>query len=225
MAKNEKQPPSRYRTDPGIEGEFESGSRGRVLRNKLGISSKRKMDHTEFEALVSAQEKYLSIITAETTFTADLVCAMHRDWLGAIYPWAGQYRSVELSKGRFAWPPARLVAQNMATVERETLRRLMPCRTGPLHGIAAGMACVQAELLVVHPFREGNGRTARWVTDLLALQAELPPLDYGFTGPGSQKRRRAYLAAVIDGYRKNYEPLARLLAEAIERALEDTGRR
>jgi len=43
----------------GGEVETEPGSRGRVLRNRLGIVRKREMDQAEFEALVRVQEEYL----------------------------------------------------------------------------------------------------------------------------------------------------------------------
>ena len=191
-----------------------------MLANKLGIRSKLLMDRLEFESLVKAQEKYLTIITTETMFSADLVRSMHREWLGEIYQWAGDYRSVELSKGGFTWPPAKLVAQNMASVEKQTLQRWTPCRAGPTFGVAQAMAHVQCDLLFVHPFREGNGRIGRWVTDLMAMQAGLPALDYAFRGRGGLRRRHDYLAAVTDGYGGNYERLARLLVEAIERAVE-----
>jgi hypothetical protein len=36
--------PSRYDTSTLIEAQFEPGSRGRVLKNLLGIKSKREMD-------------------------------------------------------------------------------------------------------------------------------------------------------------------------------------
>ncbi len=153
-------PISRYRTSAGVEGQFEPGSRKAVLRNKRGIRSKRAMDRAEFEALLAAQEAYLSIITVRTVFTTELICRMHRDWLGGIYEWAGRYRGVEMSKGGFFWPPARLVAQNMEGIERETLRKLTPCRPAAMPQVAAAMAQVQADLLMVHPFREGNGRLA-----------------------------------------------------------------
>ena len=48
--------PSRYRTAQGMEGEFQSGSRGRVLANMLEIRSKRQIDQLEFEHLLLAQE-------------------------------------------------------------------------------------------------------------------------------------------------------------------------
>ena len=92
--------PSRYRTAQGIEGEFQAGSRRRVLANKLGIRSKRVIDQLEFENLLLAQEKYLAIITTETIFTVNVIRLMHREWLGKIYPWAGAFRTVELSKGK-----------------------------------------------------------------------------------------------------------------------------
>jgi hypothetical protein len=46
----------RYQPPAGPEGETEPGSRGRVLRNRLGIRRKREMDVAEYEALLRAQE-------------------------------------------------------------------------------------------------------------------------------------------------------------------------
>lgn len=144
---------------------------------------------------------------------------MHGDWLVKLYAWGGRYRTVELAKGEFHWPPAHLVGQNMATIETETLRQCTPCRPGDIREIAHVMARVQAELLFVHPFREGNGRIARWVTDLMAMQAQAPIPDYGLSGTGSMARRRAYLDAVVRGDARDYVPLTRFLVEALRRRL------
>src|SRR4051812_18041904 len=119
---------SRYDADEGIEGQSEPGSRGRVLRNKKGIRSVRIMDRAEYDALLAAQERYAASITSATRFSSKLICCMHFDWLGGIYEWAGRYRTVEMAKGAFRWPPAFLVAQNMVRVERETLSKCTPCR-------------------------------------------------------------------------------------------------
>ena len=69
----------------GAEAEFQPGSRGRVLRNRLRIYRKREMDQVEYEALLRTQEAYLHRIEPETRFTAALLCRMHHDWLGEIY--------------------------------------------------------------------------------------------------------------------------------------------
>ena len=81
-----------------------------MLRNLQGICRKRDMDHAKYDALVRAQETYVQRITADTRFTTRLLCQMHRDWLGGLYSWAGHYRSVDVEKAGFRWPPASRVA-------------------------------------------------------------------------------------------------------------------
>jgi cell filamentation protein len=211
--------PSRYIAARGAEAEFEPGSRGRVLRNRLHIRHRRAIDQAEFEALVAAQDPYLRRIGPSTRLTTEILCQMHRDWLGGIYEWAGRYRTVELAKGGFRWPPAIRVGANMDAFEKGVLARCTPCRPGPLPEVAHCLAEVHAELLLIHPFREGNGRLARWVSDVMAFQADLPGPDYGFAGRGARKRRLEYLEAVRKGYMQDYEPLTAFFVEGFERRL------
>ena len=211
---------SRYLPPTGIEAEFEPGSRGRVLRNLKGITRKCDMDQMEFEALVRAQDSYLKKIEPNTTFSAELLCQMHKDWMGGLYAWAGKYRTVELTKGDFSWPPAYLVEKNMSEFEMNCLKKKTPCRSGPLNCVTLAMAEVHAEFLLIHPFREGNGRLGRWLAELMALQAGLPLPAYRFTGRGSTKERERYLNAVKSGYLQNYRDLAEFFADTIERGEE-----
>ncbi|MCL4519863.1 MAG: Fic family protein [Thaumarchaeota archaeon] len=84
-----------------------SGSRSdRVLKNLRGIKSPAIIKSAEDEALLSVENKYLEseIVTADTQFTARIICRMHKDWLGDIYEWAGRYRTVDMSKGEFPFP-------------------------------------------------------------------------------------------------------------------------
>lgn len=210
--------PSRYR-DPGIEGEWQPGSGKRVLRNLLNIRLKTEMDRAEATALEAAETRYLGIITDETVFTAELICQMHRDWLGKIYEWAGRYRTVEMQKGKFRWPPAFRVPQNMAWLEDEFLKKFTPCRSAPLETVSGQVAAVHAEFLLVHPFREGNGRLARWIADLMFLQAGYPMPRYIFSGKGSVARKKTYLDAVIAGYGQDYAPLTAFFRDCVEARL------
>jgi cell filamentation protein len=173
----------------------------------------------EFEALLRAQTAWLERITPATRFTAEILCAMHQDWLSELYEWAGRYRTVELEKGGFHWPPAYRVAKNMATFEKGLLATLTPCRPATLSEVARHIAEVHAELLLIHPFRDGNGRLARWLADLMALQADYPLPSYGFTGRGASARRQRYIAAVSQGYVMDYAALTVFFAEAIGRRL------
>jgi cell filamentation protein len=209
---------AKYNTSPGPEGEFEPKSNCLVLKNLKGITTKEMMDEQEILSLIDAQEHYLDRINTETQFTSELICQMHKDWLGQIYSWAGKFRTVEMSKDGFTWPPAHRVAENMAQFEKRFLRKHTPFRCSNLDDAAETLAAIHAELLLIHPFREGNGRIARWLNDLLCLQANLPQPDYGFTGLGSVHNKKRYLEAVIRGYECNYRALAVFFRAAIDRA-------
>ena len=209
--------PSRYVTALGGEGEYEPGSRQRVLQNLLGIRSKREMDRVENEALKRTEDHFASVITTETIFSVDIIREMHRHFLGKIYPWAGNIRTVNVSKGGFTWPPPQYLEAALKEFEYDCLRRLTPLRSAPIENIAHSLAEVHAEFLMIHPFRDGNGRIARLIAMLMALQASEAPPYYGFTGRGSRKQWQRYLTAVIQGYNKNYEPLTRFFAEALGR--------
>lgn len=208
----------RYR-ETGIEGEWQPGSGKRVLRNLPGIRLKTEMDRAEADALDAVENRYFEIITDKTIFTAELICRMHRDWLEGIYEWAGRYRTVEMQKGKFRWPPAFRVPQNMAWLEDELLSKSTPCKSAPLNGVAKKVAEIHAEFLLVHPFREGNGRLARWLADLMFLQAGYPMPLYSFSGKGSVKRKKEYLDAVVAGYGQDYAPLTDFFRVCIEARL------
>ena len=199
----------------GPEAEFEPGSRGRVLRNLLGITRVHDMNEAESQALMLAQEAALDRFGLEHRFTADDICALHRLWLGPIYAWAGEYRSVNIGKAGFQFAHAPLIPGLMAELERGALARLTPCRTAPDAEVARAMSEVHAELILVHPFREGNGRLARLLALLMALQAGLPPLDFNpLAGAGN----RAYIAGIHSAVGRNYAPLTAMFLRVIERS-------
>jgi hypothetical protein len=70
----------------GPEVEFEPGSRGRVLRNLLGITLVSDMNTAESQALELTQDAAVDQYGPNHRFTANDICALHRLWLGPIYP-------------------------------------------------------------------------------------------------------------------------------------------
>jgi len=212
---------SRY-SATGPEAEFEHASRGRVLRNKLGIHRVREMQAIESSALERAQERLLERFSGDHRFTAADICGIHRDWLGDIYEWAGAYRSVNVSKGGLMFAAAGLVPGLMAGFERGELRALTPCQGMPVEALIAALARTHAELVIIHPFREGNGRCARLLALLMALQAGLPLLDFG---PLAGRGRAAYFAAIRAAFVKDYRPLEARFRAVIDRTLRPYARR
>ena len=108
----------------------------------------------------------------------------------------------------------------MSGFEKDFLQRYTPCRARAIHQVAQDIAKVHAEFLLVHPFRDGNGRIARLITILMALQAGYPAPDFAFT---ANKNRRKYLTAVTKGYAQDYDLLAEVIREAIERSKKLSG--
>ena len=137
----------------GPEAEFELGSRGRVLRNLVGIRSVREMAERESTALLSTTQRLIDETHLDQRFTADDICRMHRLWLGEIYAWAGRYRSVNITKSEFTFAAAGQVPRLMHELETGPLREFTPCRSGENEEHALAMATVHAELILIHPSR------------------------------------------------------------------------
>lgn len=78
------------------------------------------------------------------------------------------------------------------------------------------LAETHVELVLIHPFRDGNGRLARVLSTLMALQAGLPLLDFRVI---AGEKKGEYFSAVRAGLEKAYVPMERLFAEIIERSL------
>jgi len=211
---------SRYQTALGEEGEKQPGSHGRVDRNLLGITSKREMDRIEMESLRRCEEYFAGIITTQTAFDLNLIIDIHRCIFGKIYSWAGKFRTVNLTKGDFTWPPPQYIETSLKEFEQKKLRLLTPIAPEPFENIPKALAEVHADFLMIHPFRDGNGRIARSIANLMALQASQGPPHYGLTGKGSRKQKQRYLNAVRQGYIENYEPLRRFFADALAGRIE-----
>src|SRR5689334_19367451 len=100
---------NRYDTSHLPEDQYEPGSNGTVLRNKRGIIDPEELGEREADALWRAQRKLFGQVSAEQSFTAQDICNFHRLWLNGIYPWAGQLRAVNISKGGFDFAQARFL--------------------------------------------------------------------------------------------------------------------
>ncbi len=196
------------------QAEFEPGSRGRVLRNLLGITRARDMKLAESQALLLAQQHAVESYSEDHRFTAADICSLHRDWLGPIYAWAGEYRNVNMSKGGFPFANAMRVPSLMDELARGPLARRTPCRPAPDAELAVALAEVHAELILIHPFREGNGRIARLLAVLMGLQAGLPPLDFS---PLEGRGKARYIAGIHAALDRNYAPLAEMFLRVIAR--------
>ena len=68
--------------------------------------------------------------------------------------------------------------------------------------------------MLIHPFREGNGRAGRILAILMGLQAKIPPLD--FTDIRGRKRQE-YFAAIRAGLGRDYLPMERIFNDVVRK--------
>jgi cell filamentation protein len=174
------------------------------------------MDVVEARALERAMSKFIGSYDESHRFAVVDLLALHKDWLGEIYDWAGEYRQVNISKGGFPFAAAAQMPRLMVEFEHDVLQRNTPCNFNDRGGVIHALAETHVELVLIHPFREGNGRLARILSTLMALQAGLPLLDFSLIA-GAEKE--TYFAAVQEGMAKNYRPMGKLFAEIIERSV------
>lgn len=179
------------------------------------------MDRIEGREQVRALEELAGLYDSDHRFTAADISRIHRLWLGQIYIWAGMYRQVNVKKDAFSFAAAAHIPKLMGEFEAGPLKRHTPCRSASIDILAAALAEVHVELVLIHPFREGNGRVARILAVLMGLQAGLPALYFDKL---SGRKRQQYFAAVRAGLDRNYDPMAELFSAVILRTLQIHGK-
>lgn len=201
----------RYDASGSIEGQYQPGSNDKVLLNKLGITSSDDMDQAELELLELLYEKVLSNVTVDQTITVADLSEWHRMWLGNVYEWAGQVRSVNMAKDDFQFAVVAQIPRLLAKLDQTYLGVYTPCQGFDEAQLAEAIAIVHVELILVHPFREGNGRLSRLLANVMALQAGWPELDFSFWYKASED----YFSAIRAGMDCDYEPLKILVKQVL----------
>lgn len=132
-----------------------------TLKNLLGERDPGFLKRAEY-ALTEA--RFAQILSGEAgiqrTFDAEHVTSIHGYLFQDVYEWAGQYRTVDLVKGQaFALLEDGSIGRHLDTV-RDLVAGTQWDKLGQTD-FALRAAEVFTHLNQAHPFREGNGRTAK----------------------------------------------------------------
>lgn len=195
----------------GIEGRFEPGSDGRVLANKLGIVNPTEMDDLESQLLEDLYESVLGHDFPDRRLWVSDLKTWHRRWLGNVYAWAGEERAVNLTKGDFPFAAAARIGVLLGKFEEQCLGRYTPCHGLNEDALIDAIAVTHVEFILIHPFREGNGRLSRLLADVMAVQAGREPMDYS----GWEADREGYFAAIQHGLTGDCEPMRSHVRQAL----------
>lgn len=128
----------------------------------------------------------------DTTFDLSYIMRMRHTALGHLYSFAGKLRDVNLSKGGFSFPAARFLEATMRDFDSGILSKL-PAVYADRDALIRDIALTHGELLFIHPFREGNGRAARLLADMMAMKQGYGKLHFDRIG---RERFDEYVLAV-----------------------------
>ena len=188
---------------------------GRTLRNRLGIVGDPARLQDEETVRVQLRRAELRTNGLPDARGFDLVRAVHRHLFQDVYEWAGQLRTTSLTKLHHEGASARTTFTPPSDIERAGQAVFAAVeRKGGLRDLApptfaAALAPLVSALNIVHPFREGNGRTQRLIWQHVARQAGH---DLGFEGIS----RERMVAASIAGQRGDLGPFRRMLEELLD---------
>ena len=180
-----------------------------VLENKFGIRDFQLLE--QIEAKIYYRKCFLAF--PKRNFNYQHLKAIHKHLFGEVYDWAGQTRSVNISKSDGNGPGTLFAF--ISRIEPEINKLFKKLKTEPLseynkHDMCACISKYFNEINAVHPFREGNGRTNRAFCSELAKQ-------YGYKIHWHRMDKKAYIKASIAGVLEvDYQPMEKLLYDVLE---------
>ena len=179
-----------------------------VLRNNLGIRDLAELAVAEADIVRTA----LATLTEKPLLGPyDLPHwqAIHRRIFGALYPWAGELRTVQIAKpNAFYARPEHITSYAQGIfAELAKERHLVGLDRG---AFLERLTHYHAEMYAVHPFREGNTRSLRTFLGQLAAAA-------GHRVDWEHLDHKQSFAANVQSLNGNNEQLRELLDNILDR--------
>lgn len=183
-----------------------------VINEGITVKGKPLKDHLEakdhFEALT-----YLSDLVEhdkKNTFSEVLVRQLHELIMQETdREWAGKYRSSNvIISGSDHTPPDAIEVP----VKMRNLMRWIKDNKEKLNPIELA-AIVQHKIVYIHPFFDGNGRTARLAMNLFLMQEGYPLVTI------LKNDRKKYYSVLDKADKGNYASLVQFIAQNVERSL------
>lgn len=164
--------------------------------NKLDIHDSQLIHELERELLLNSYEYFHTTLEETTFFDKTYLTSIHRHLFDKLYTWAGEYRTVNISKGSSMFCPC----MNLESFSSEIFKQLekenylRDFESSLLReSLAKRLAYYMCELIVLHPFNEGNGRSLRLFFDMIVTYNGYEYIDYANTLSDD-----AFISASID---------------------------
>lgn len=175
-----------------------------MLDNKLGITTESELALKEEKlSKVKAVELFeLGILDTLEVGTYSALEKIHKYLFDDIYYFAGEVRDVNIAKGNFRFAPLMYLGEALKNIDK------MP------QSNFDEIIEKYVEMNIAHPFREGNGRSARIWLDLILKNRIMKVVDW------SKVNKYDYLLAMERSPIKDIE-IKVLLKEALTDEIND----
>lgn len=175
-----------------------------VLVNLLDLHEAEDLDEAEryLNEVASAKMEFI-----EPPYSLATLKQILRSLFSEIYAWAGEIRTVAISKGSTRFCSPEFIE---AEIEKEFSRI---AKNGWFEGyprdlLVSSIAESYGTLNVAHPFREGNGRTQRFLFELIIFNT-------GYSIDWELVEREQWIDACIQSYFGNDIPLTNIFDQCI----------
>jgi Fic family protein len=184
-----------------------------VINEGITVKGKPLKDHLEAKDHHAALEYLYDLIDKDKKHTISeiLIRNLHQIIIQKIdKEWAGKYRNANVIIGgaKHTPPNALHVPQKM-----RDLIGWLKSQKGKMN-ILELAALLHHKLVFIHPFFDGNGRTARLTMNLLLMQVGYPLVII------LKNDRKKYYDVLDKADSGKYEPLVKFIAQSIERSLD-----
>lgn len=139
-----------------------------VLKNKFDVRDAQKLEEIE-KVIVSSKAIELRNEDSVGDFDINHIIKIHEILFGDIYEFAGKFRNENISKGAFRFAEWRFIDEQLNVLLNQ-LKEENYLSDLSIEELVERLAYYMAELNVLHPFREGNGRTIREFIRELAFE-------------------------------------------------------
>ena len=175
-----------------------------VLKNKLNITDNSILKTAEEEITLIKQMELLKNPIGGN-FTKAHLMNIHKFIFEDIYSFAGKIRREQISKADTMFYPPNLIDRELNKVFAKIKEKNM-LRESDKEKAFDNLAYVMAELNIIHPFREGNGRSIR---EFIRLMAKRMGYDINWGNIDREELLSASIQSVYD-----YKVLVNVLKKA-----------
>ena len=172
-----------------------------VLINKLDIRSQAALDDVErvvtgIHTVEIEKEKF------DEPFTFEYYKSLHKRLFGDLYDWAGELRKVNLSKKGTNFSSTENL-EEIGSAVFDRLQRKKEFRDLRRKAFVKEIADLYHSINMLHPFREGNGRTQRLFFTLLIRRAGYD-INFSATDTDALMIATIYAAQGVMDYLREY---------------------